>query len=200
MTKPVFTIYCGINGAGKTTLHNLQCGIEDTFTFLNSDNVVREMNFDWKNFMQNIRAGQLIIKRMKNNFENRCSCSLETTSLSRHAVRYVKEAKEHGFEIHFNFIYAKDVDDIINRIHRRVLDGGHGIPDDVVKSRFNRQMIGLVNFIALADQTTLYENNDNLRVVAKIGKENFMDKSCGWAKNIVNEFNAKQAEQNQLEY
>ena len=47
----------------------------------------------------------------------------------------------------------------INRVHERVKKGGHGVPDEVVKKRYNQSNQNLAAVAFKADNVVIYDNS-----------------------------------------
>ena len=199
MNNPTFTIFCGVNGAGKTTLHNFLRGEEDTHTFLNSDNLVAELNYDWRNFMQNVQAGRIVLERMMDNFRDKKSFSLETTNLSYSVEKYIRVAKQQGYFVEIYFVGIDNVDILVDRVNSRIEKGGHGVSDRLVKAKFKRQFEAIPHFIDIVDRTILYNNKNQLTVAGIFGKTIFVDEKVPWAKKIKEEYEKNKASTRQKE-
>jgi predicted ABC-type ATPase len=71
--------------------------------------------------------------------------------------------KEGGYLIHIFFLWITDVELALERIKLRVRNGGHAIPEAIVRRRFGRS---LPNFLRvckpLADSWTIFDNSGDV--------------------------------------
>jgi len=75
-----------------------------------------------------------------------------------------------GYTIRIVYLWLNSPDTAIDRVHARARQGGHNVPDEVIRRRYDR---GLLNFAHryrdAADRWQLYDNTDpqDRRVVAR---------------------------------
>src|SRR5688572_24870821 len=100
--------------------------------------------------------------------------AFETTLASRSFAPWIaKLRKEQGYLFRLNYLWIPGPELSIGRIKGRVRDGGHFVPDDVVKRRYAGS---LRNFFELyqpiADSWTVFDNTDPLnRLEIAVGTE-----------------------------
>ena len=69
--------------------------------------------------------------------------------------------KTAGYRLELNFLWVPEPEDSINRVARRVSQGGHHIPEDVIRRRHAKGLRNLFKiYRPLLDRWTLYENTD----------------------------------------
>jgi len=69
----------------------------------------------------------------------------ETTLSGRSYLGLIRRLKKLGYRVHFFFLVVPTVDLALTRVRGRVMEGGHDIPESVVRRRFGRS---LQNFFA----------------------------------------------------
>ena len=62
--------------------------------------------------------------------------AFETTLASRTFAPWLRELRTSGYEIHLVFLWLSSADLAIERVADRVRNGGHDIPNDVVRRRY----------------------------------------------------------------
>lgn len=80
-------------------------------------------------------------------------------------------AKAAGFDIQLDYVGIADVEEALDRVRRRVAQGGHSVPEADVRRRFEASLANLPEAIAKADRTTVYVNSivgKSHRLVAKL--------------------------------
>lgn len=74
--------------------------------------------------------------------------------------------REQGYRVDLFFLRLPDVETAISRVAARVRQGGHGIPDDVVRRRF---VAGLRNFDRVyksaVDAWAVYDNSGSTPIL-----------------------------------
>ena len=84
----------------------------------------------------------------------------ETTLSGRTYVKLLREMKKRGYLIHIFFLWINDVELALERIRLRVRNGGHPIPEVVVRRRFGRSLPNFLRvYKPLADSWTIFDNS-----------------------------------------
>lgn len=91
-------------------------------------------------------AGRLMLERIDRLVANGESFAFETTLASRTFVPLLRDLAANGYEVHLVFVWLRDVETAIDRVAKRVSLGGHNIPPDVIRRRYER---GVRNFFSL---------------------------------------------------
>jgi predicted ABC-type ATPase len=81
-------------------------------------------------------------------------------------VRLVRLCKTEGWRVTLLYLWLPSPQTALDRVARRVREGGHDIPADVVVQRY---WAGLANmrylYLPLADVAAIYDNSDDGRVL-----------------------------------
>jgi predicted ABC-type ATPase len=142
MTKKVIII-AGPNGAGKTTFarsflpHEAKCE-----RFLNADLIAAGLS-PFAPEQAAIKAGRLMLTELDECAGKGESFALETTLAGLTYVRRIGQWRSLGYHVSLFFLGLPDAETAIARVAERVRQGGHHIPDDVIRRRF---AAGLLNF------------------------------------------------------
>jgi len=144
---PDVIVIAGPNGAGKSTL--APALLRDTlqvFEYVNADTIAEglsafapeDASFD---------AGRVMLGRLHDLADDRRSFAFETTLASRFYASWLKELQETGnYRVSIVFLWLRTVELAIARVDARVKLGGHSIPEETIRRRFER---GRKNFFAL---------------------------------------------------
>jgi predicted ABC-type ATPase len=160
---PSLYIIAGCNGAGKTTASmTVLPELLNCFEFVNADNIaagLSPLNPDGAA----IRAGRLMLERIDFLLSKKLDFAFETTLATRSFVHIIKEAKGKGYEVTLLFFWLKNPEVAKSRVRKRVLEGGHNIPEDVIERRYFRGIRNLVSVYSnLVDDLLVYDNNDQI--------------------------------------
>jgi predicted ABC-type ATPase len=86
--------------------------------------------------------------------------AFETTMASRSFAPFLQRCRDQGYEINLLFLWLRSVALAQRRVAKRVRGGGHGIPNDVVRRRYQA---GIRNFlklyVPLADSWFVFDNS-----------------------------------------
>jgi predicted ABC-type ATPase len=158
--KQRIIIIAGPNGAGKTTFATEFLPREAECTnFINVDLIASGLS-PFQPGRAAIRAGRIVLELIQEHIRRRESFSFETTLSGRGYANSILEWRSLGYRIKLFFLTLKNVEMAIARVQQRVREGGHYLPDDVVRRRFER---GLINFNeiykTIVDEWAMYDNS-----------------------------------------
>lgn len=153
-------ILAGPNGAGKTTFARTFLPAEAALPrFINADQIAAGLAA-FAPETAAIRAGRLMLEEISLCVERGESFAFETTLAGRGYVRQIKEWRARGYRVSLYFLRLPDVETAIERVALRVEQGGHDIPEPVIRRRF---LSGLRNFELfykpVVDDWALYDNS-----------------------------------------
>ena len=163
-------IIAGSNGAGKTTFareflpKEAGCPV-----FVNADLIAAGLS-PFEPATAAIRAGRLMIEEMQFHVRERRSFAFETTLSGRRYARVIRQWQGIGYRIKLVFLSLQDVKIAIERVHVRVRQGGHGVPEDVIRRRYEA---GWRNFQQIykisVDAWVLYDNSGETPLLVDAG-------------------------------
>ena len=98
--------------------------------------------------------------------------SIETTLSTRSYINLVRKAQARGYEVRLLFFWLKTPELAKQRVAERVQNGGHNIPEDVIKRRYVLGIKNLFNiFIPDVDYWAIYDNSDTPRKIIAYGEK-----------------------------
>ncbi|WP_028310931.1 zeta toxin family protein [Derxia gummosa] len=158
-TPPRAIIIAGPNGAGKTTFareflpNEAGCPV-----FVNADLIAAGLS-PFAPEQAAIQAGRLMLRELDRHFAARQSFALETTLSGRAYLRLIEQWRAADYRVKLIFLSLASADEAVARVALRVRQGGHHIPEPVIRRRFEA---GLSNFRELyaprVDAWALYDN------------------------------------------
>lgn len=159
-------ILAGPNGAGKTTfareflLREGDCPI-----FVNADLIASGLSPFRPDFSA-MRAGRLMLEEIRGHARAGRSFAFETTLSGRLYVRLIPRWRRQGYRVKLIYLRLASAELALSRVAARVLQGGHGVPADVVVRRF---AAGWRNFLhvykPLVDGWALYDNSGDTPIL-----------------------------------
>jgi len=156
-------IMAGPNGAGKTTLAYEFLPVEaECLNFINADLIAQGLS-PFQPDRMDIEAGRLMIYRIDECVRENESFAFETTFSGKGYVRKIKYWKSQGYEIVIYFLKLPSVDLAIERVKFRVAQGGHSVPEDIIRRRFDRSWKNFQEIYRhLADSWTVFDTSGKL--------------------------------------
>jgi predicted ABC-type ATPase len=148
------------NGAGKTTFareflpNEAGCPI-----FVNADLIAAGLA-PFAPQTAAVQAGHLMLREIKRHFVARESFAFETTLAGRGYLRLIDRWQAAGYRVKLIFLKLASPEEAIARVAQRVRQGGHDVPESVIRRRF---AAGHANFERLfapkVDAWLVYDNS-----------------------------------------
>ena len=168
MTEQRILIIAGPNGSGKTTIAPFLRPLYDIHEAVNPDLIADGLSLNPQSVA--VTSGRMALKRLDVLIRNRQSFFYETT-LASHTVQHLIEKSKPNSHVILHFMALRSVEIAIQRVKTRVRQGGHDIPEPVIRRRFQR---GLVNFFTVyrdrVDDWVLHHAEERAEPVAYGGK------------------------------
>lgn len=166
---PNLYIIGGANGSGKTTsaLQILPYFLE-VFEYVNADEIAGGLSpFNPESVA--IQAGRLMLERLESLVNNQVDFAFETTLATRSYARFLRNCKNKGYQINLIYFWLQSPELAIARVRRRVESGGHNIPEDVIRRRYQRGRKNLTDlYLPLCNRWIVYDNSSlNLQIIAE---------------------------------
>lgn len=133
---PRLYILSGCNGAGKTTAsYTLLPELLECNEFVNSDEFAKSLSpFDPS--LVSLKASRYMLMKIKYLLSKRADFVIETTLATRSLTKIINEAHDLGYEVTLLYFWLNSVELAIKRVKNRVENGGHNIPEDVIRRRY----------------------------------------------------------------
>ncbi len=169
MIRPRLTFIAGANGSGKTTLTRWNAVFKE-IPLLDPDAIANALQAT-TSLLPPIAAARQVLKSAAEHLKKSESFAIETTLSGRNYLQMMLDAKARGFEVRLVYIGTESVEINLARIRNRVLAGGHDVPENDVRRRYQRSLENLSIAIKRADDSILFDNStsDGYRLVATLG-------------------------------
>lgn len=150
LPRPVCTILGGPNGSGKSSIVD---ALKPVGTFVNADATARRIA-PMGPEAASLAAGRLVVRQLDALIRDRASFVYETTLSGLQPIGVMRRAKQAGYEIGIVFVILATVELNI----QRVAQGGHDIPETVIRRRYGKTFANLAAGVALADEVVVLDN------------------------------------------
>ena len=156
---PTLCILGGCNGAGKTTLARELLPRLGIMRFLNADEIARGLS-PLDPSLTAFKAGRLLIEEARGLIAAKASFAIESTLSGKTYVAMIQEAKAQGYRFLLHYIMIGSGDQAVGRVALRVKIGGHHVPEDDIRRRFERSRKHFIeDYVPLADEWGLWDNH-----------------------------------------
>ena len=164
-------IVAGANGAGKTAFATEFLPNEaDCPIFINADLIAAGLS-PFRPDLTALRAGRLMLSMIRDYVRRGESFAFETTLSGRSYARLIPHWREQGYSVELFFLRLSRPEIAIARVKQRVAEGGHDVPEPVIRRRFHA---GHRNFEhiykALVDKWATYDNSGDEPVLMEEGR------------------------------
>lgn len=168
--KKKIIIIAGPNGAGKTTFASeflpKEAGCP---AFVNADLIAAGIS-PFEPERAAFRAGRLMLEEIHHYSRKNDSFAFETTLSGRSYARHIPRWQLDGYLVKLFFLRLESPELAIARVQQRVREGGHNIPEHIIRRRF---LSGLNNFEnlykSLVNEWALYDNSSSEPVLIEEG-------------------------------
>lgn len=179
MAEKNLYIISGCNGAGKTTAsYSVLPKLLDCKQFVNADEIAKGLSPFCPESVA-IQAGKLMLLRIEELLASDETFSIETTLATRSYSELVKRAQEKGYKVTLLYFWLNSPELAVERVARRVREGGHNIPKDVIYRRYEKGLKNLFNiFIPIVDSWMIVDNGVEPRELIAEGDINGINICC----------------------
>ncbi len=143
MGEKRIVIIAGSNGVGKTTFaYEFLPKEADSSVFINADLIASGLS-PFQPESAAIRSGKLMLREMDSYVRQGKSFSFETTLSGKLYAVKIHQWQALRYQVKLIFLSLPRVEMAIARVASRVAQGGHHIPEEVIRRRFD---LGWKNF------------------------------------------------------
>lgn len=163
-------LIAGPNGVGKTTyaFKNVPA-VSGSLNFINLDEIARGLSPLAPRLAER-EAARIALKRAHEFIRAGEVFSMETTMAGQTHLSLLREARTLGLSPALLYFSVRSPEICLERIARRVAEGGHDVAEDVVRRRFIRSHQNLPLYCAAADLWRIYEASGARPCLAAEGK------------------------------
>ena len=159
--KPLLYVLAGVNGAGKSSIGESEFSSQGSPVF-NPDTVaqqIRNLHPDIPLTLANAHAWQIGKSLLEQAITNGQDYRFETTLGGRTIAQLLEQAARAGHRLHVWFCGLASADLHLRRVRSRVAHGGHDIPEEKIRERWNRSRENLIRLLPLIDHLRVYDNS-----------------------------------------
>ncbi len=179
MIRPHVMVYAGPNGSGKSTITEK---LSVVGTYINADEIKKKRSCaDLEAALEAEQLREMHISESKN-------FTFETVLSTPRNIDLLSRAKALGYYIESVFVLTISPDLNVLRVASRTLDGGHDVPEDKIRRRYEKSLQQLPQLIALSDKCIIIDNTASPSVIfmKENGQELFIGNTF-WSYDQIHE-------------
>ena len=152
-------IIAGPNGAGKTTFAREFLPTDAELpNFVNADLIAAGLS-PFAPDVAAFKAGRIMLETIADYVKHGESFSFETTLSGLTYAQMIPVWRSSGYAVKLIFLSLPDVEIAIERVATRVKQGGHNVPEEVIRRRFAHGIANFERYKLLVDSWQLYDNS-----------------------------------------
>lgn len=159
-SPPILIVIAGPNGAGKSTLYDLVIGPDSNLPFVNADIIQKELLKD-KDPKASYEAARIAQTQRQALIQAKASFIMESVFSHASKLDLIRRAKRVGYRVIVHHIGVSDANFSVSRVARRVLEGGHPVPENKIRARYARNGAIIRQAVFLSDYGNVYDNSIN---------------------------------------
>ncbi len=175
-------LIAGPNGSGKTTLFSTLQAHKDVHfgQYINPDDVALTLNdyqLDGKviSSVEKAKMAQVICTGLRERYlELKLSLTYESVMSHDSHLEFIQRAKSSGFKTYLYYVCINDPEVNIARVSQRVTSGGHSVPVDKIRARYDRSLKHLYDMSMLCDRVYYFDNSNDLELFAEKSENNLL--------------------------
>ena len=201
--SPRIYVIAGVNGAGKSSIGGAAFRNSGVADYYNPDEEAREIRNAHPGLSltdANAAAWQKGRALLERAIRERLSFAFETTLGGNTIPRLLGEAAKSGIDVLIWYVGLKSPEMHVQRVAARVRRGGHPIPEEAIRRRYEWSRLNLIQLMPILSALRVYDNSEpaepeaggtptprlvlHLAAGRILGPEN-LSETPDWAKPIV---------------
>ncbi len=160
--KPEVIVFAGPNGSGKTTITKMA---KTVGVYINADDIKKA------SLCSDMDAAIQAEKLREDAISKKDDFTFETVLSTDRNLKLLRKAKEKGYFVRCVYVLTADPEINVIRIRVRQASGGHGVPEDKIRLRYDRALALIPELVEVCDILHIYDNTDKPFRIFKKRKE-----------------------------
>ncbi|RCK53914.1 hypothetical protein TH25_00635 [Thalassospira profundimaris] len=156
--KPSLVLLAGPNGAGKSTFYQTRIAPHFAGPFINADIIQRDELKD-RSPEASYDAARIADDRRSRMLELRKSFATETVFSHPSKLQFIDDAKGRGYIVIVAHVGVESADLSVARVRERTREGGHDVPEDKIRARYDRGKPLIRDAVLRADRGMVFDNS-----------------------------------------
>lgn len=158
--RPTLHIVAGPNGAGKTTFYETQLRALTTAEFVNADQLALErFGHPAATEAESAYGQEAADTRRRELISAGQSLIVESTFSHPSKLELIDAARDEGFLIVVYHLNVRTPEHAVTRVGFRVAQGGHPVPEQRIRARYDRNRSLIRQAVLSADRALVFDNS-----------------------------------------
>lgn len=149
MKKPEVIVFAGPNGSGKSTITRMA---RTAGEYINADDIKRATH------CTDLEAAVTAERMRVNALEQKADFTFETVLSTDRNLILLQKAKEAGYFVRCVYVLTANAGINVARVLTREAAGGHGVPEDKIRSRYAKSLAMIPRLLTICDIMHIYDN------------------------------------------
>ncbi len=146
---PEVIVFAGPNGSGKSTITQMaKVGGE----YINADDIKRTT------LCTDLEAAVKAEELRERMINDKKDFTFETVLSTDRNLLLLQRAKEQGYFVRGIYVLTSNVDINVARVQAREALGGHGVPEEKIRSRYDKALALVPRLVEICDILHIYDN------------------------------------------
>ena len=155
--RPTLHLIVGPNGAGKSTLFERRIQPATAAPFVNADQIQQRASFAGETIDAYEAARRAQHERLQLMSEQQ-SFITETVFSHPSKLELIRHAQQHGYRVVLYHVNVETADICVERVRIRVELGGHDVPEEKIRQRYERNQRYIAEAARLCDVALIYDS------------------------------------------
>lgn len=156
--RPSLVLLAGPNGAGKSTLYQTRVAPGFAGPFINADIIQRDELQD-PSMEASYQAAKIAEERRIEMLEAGQSFATETVFSHPSKLAVIESARAHGYLVVVMHVGVDSPDLSVGRVKGRTEEGGHDVPEEKIRARYERGQPLIREAVLRADRGMVFDNS-----------------------------------------
>ncbi len=169
---PEVMFFAGPNGSGKSTITGMAKVVGQ---YINADDIKRA------SLCTDLEAAQKAEQLRREMLNGGRDFTFETVLSTDRNLKLLREAKARGYFVRGIYVLTADPNINIARVNARVALGGHGVPEEKIRIRYDKALALLPQVVDVCDILHIYDNTkEPFRIFKKRKDQYFRWENVYW--------------------
>lgn len=174
---PEVIVFAGPNGSGKSTITQMaKVGGE----YINADDIKRTT------LCTDLEAAVKAEELRECMINDKKDFTFETVLSTDRNLLLLQKAKEQGYFVRGIYVLTSNVDINVARVQAREALGGHGVPEEKIRSRYDKALALIPRLVEICDILHIYDNTrEPFRIFKKRKDKYYHWKNQYWSNDDI---------------
>ena len=156
---PEVMVFAGPNGSGKSTITRMA---KIVGKYINADDIKKTI------LCSDLEAAEKAEELREKMIEDKVDFTFETVLSTDRNLNLLRKAGENGYFVRGIYVLTNNPGVNVARVNAREALGGHGVPEDKIRSRYSKALALIPQLVEVCDILHVYDNtNEPFRIFKK---------------------------------